>query len=67
MHAEKNNVDHNPQDLATMEKKEKTTIIIDCNNHIMIVSLHLEPTNVLKPSSFIKTPSTLPLPTIESF
>jgi len=28
VHAEKNNVDHNPQDLATMEKKEKTTIIL---------------------------------------
>jgi hypothetical protein len=47
VHAEKNNVDHNPQDLATtMEKKEKTTIIIDCNIHIMIVSLNLETTNV---------------------
>jgi hypothetical protein len=46
VHAEKNNVDHNPQDLATMEEKEKTTIIIDCNNHIMIVSLNLETTNV---------------------
>jgi hypothetical protein len=50
-----------------MEEKEKTTIIIDCNNQIMIVSLNLETTNVWKPLSFIKTPSTLPLPTIESF